>query len=99
MLDQNLAELLPLIFGSHAKRTKGKDLFSIAVFVLKPRLGIHYVADDLAVFFKHEGKLGDKIGMISHRVNKIMFVRAGLVNVPKCLAGEFFYCSVIFLCF
>ena len=96
MLDQYLAELLPLIFGCNAKRSEGEYLLTFAVLVLKPRLCVHNVADDLAVKLKHECKLGNKVGMMSHHVNVIMFVRARLVDVPKRLAGKLFNCSVVF---
>ena len=50
MLDQELAELLSLIFWSNAKRPEGKYLLPVTVLVLKPSLRVHNVADDLAVF-------------------------------------------------
>ena len=99
VLDQQLAELLPLILGSHAKRPEGKYLFALTVLILKPRFRVHNVADDSAVLFKHECKLGNEVGMISHRMHEIMLVRARLIDVPERLAGEFFYCSVVFFCF
>ena len=99
MLNQNLAELLPLIFGSNAKRPEGKYLTALTTLVLKPRLGVHDVADDLTVLFKHERKLGDKVRVIPHHMHKVMLVRARLVDVPKRLTGKLFNCSVVFFCF
>ena len=99
MLDQHFAELLPLIFGSNAKRPEGEYLLALTVLVLKPCLGVHDVADDLAVLFKYERKLGNKVGMRAHRMDEIMFVRARLVDIPKRLTGELFNCSIIFFGF
>jgi len=70
MLDQELAELLSLIFGSNAKRPEGKYLLPHAVLVLKPCLRVHDIADDLsrlcwtrAVKLKHECQLWDEVGI------------------------------------
>ena len=57
------------------------------------------VAHDLSVLLQHKGKLGNEIGVISHHVNEVVLVRTGLVDVPKRLTGQFFYCSVVFFGF
>jgi len=80
MLDQKLAELLPLVFGCNAKRPEGKDLLAVSAITLKPRLGVHDVADDLAVHLKHKCKLGYEIGVTTHHVNVIVLVRTGLIG-------------------
>lgn len=48
MLNQNLAQLLPLIFRHNAKRSKGEYLLALTVLVLKPRLRVHDVANDIS---------------------------------------------------
>ena len=63
MLDQHFAELLPLIFGSNAKRSEGKNLLALAKLVLKSSLRVHDVAHNSAVKLEHECKLGDKVEM------------------------------------
>ena len=90
MLDQHLAELLPLILGSNAKRPEGKNFLSLTVLVLKPSLCVHNVADDLTVKLKHERKLGDEIRMRAHRMDEIMLVCARFIDVPKRLACKLF---------
>ena len=95
MLDQNFAELLSLVLGCHAKRPKRENFFLVSVFIGKPSFGVHDIADDLAVFFKNKGKLGDKIGMRAHHVYEVMLGCTGNIHVPKCFAGEFFYGTVV----
>ena len=99
MFYQNFPELLPLIFRGNAKRAKRKYFFSFTAFVLKPCFCIHYIAYDFAVFFKDKSKFGYKIGVASHFMYIIVLVSPRFINVPKCLAGKFFNCSVIFFCF
>ena len=98
-VDKNLAELLALVHGSNTKRTEGKNLLAAAALIFKPCLGVHDVADNLAVKLKHKCKLWDEIGVVSHHVNVIMLVRTGLIDIPKRLTGKFFYGSVILFCF
>ena len=99
MLDQKLAELLPLIFGNNAKRTEGKYLLAVSDLIFKPCLRVHDVADDLAVLLEHKGKLRYEIGMISHHVYEVVLVSARLIDVPKRLTGQFFNYSVVFFGF
>ena len=105
MLDQELAELLSLIFGSNAKRSEGKYLLPHAVLVLNPCLRVHDIADDLsrlcrtrAVKLKHECQFGDEVGMRAHRMDEIMLVCARFIDVPKRFACKFLNCSVVFFC-
>ena len=58
-----------------------------------------YRKEVIAVFFKYECERGDKIGVVAHSVDKVMLVSTRLIYVPKCLACEFFYYSVILFCF
>ena len=91
MLNKDLAELLPLILWSDTKRTKGKDLLSFPVLVLKPSLCIHNISDDLAVLFENESKLGNKVWVVAHHMHKIVLARAGDVDVPERLSGKLLY--------
>ena len=91
MLDQYFAEFLPLVFGCNTKRPKREDLFPVAIFVLKPGLCVHDVSDDLASQLQHKRKLWDEIRVRTHLMHIIMLIRTGLIDVPKCLTGQFFY--------
>ena len=85
MLDQKFSKLLPLVFRRNTKRSEREDLLALTLLILKPSLCVHDVADNLAVFLKHECQLGNEIGVASHRVYEVVLVRTGFVDVPKCL--------------
>lgn len=76
-----------------------KELFSFAVFILKPSFRVHNVANNLTIEFKHKCKVGDEVRMISHLMHIIVLICTRFMDVPKRLTGKFFYCSVVFFCF
>lgn len=88
MLDEELTQLQALVLGGHAEGPEGQDLFTVAVAVLQPGLGVHDIADDLPVPLQHEGQLGDEVGVGAHHMDVVMLVRAGLVDIPEGLAGQ-----------
>ena len=74
-------------------------------FVSCKKKNVSFVVDGnfptalLVAELKHERKLGDKVGMISHHMHVIVLARSRLVDVPKRLTGELFNCSVVLFCF
>ena len=95
MLNEGFADLPPLVLPGDGKRTEGQDLLPVSFFVLQPCLRVHDIADDPAVQLRHESEGGNEIGMAAHGMDKIMLVRAGLIDVPEGLAGHFLHGTVV----
>ena len=95
MLDEDLAQLLPLEFRRNTEGAEGEDLPALAVLVFQPGLGVHDVTDDPTFQFQHEGQVGDKVGVGAHHVDEVMLVRAGLIDVPEGLPGQFLHGPIV----
>ena len=95
VLYQYFPQLLSLVLRRNAERAEGQYLLTLAVFLLKPSLGIHDIAHYLAVQFQNEGKLGNEVGMASHSVYEIMLVCARLVDVPERLSGQLLHRAIV----
>ena len=84
-----------LIVGMDADGPKSPGLNLLALIRQQPGFGIHHMPDDFTVFFHHEVKFRNKIGMIAVAVQYKMFGAAGTIDIPKGFTGQVLHLSVV----
>jgi len=89
MLEQRFADTFALIFGQHADGAESEHFVLYSPLVDNLSLGVHDVADDLAVDLGYEIEFRYERRDLPQSMDQEMLVTAGLVYAPERLPGQF----------